>query len=271
MSNSNRRSLQIHIDFDPSPVLSTTVLVNGQPSARALISGDEFAQPWLPAFMAIARATYSHPSATPGDAGMIDDQITSPTPFQSTQPSVPPAPAPIQTIPPAAPMVAPPTAPSDDRPTKRTRRSPSISTEATTASAVDSNESIQDRTGKPTSIPPKSDLPSRRMAKLKALLVGLGNYRPGNNLEHSELVRQVSTPEGDQPAVGSMKQVGRLLSRMGSRSVTAGIIYILLSWNIFREEEQDLVLTKHVSPPIAAKEVSLRLDIYVLLLTGWTR
>ena len=244
---SNQRSLQVHLDFDPSPVLSTTVLVNGQPTARALFSEAEFAQPWLASLLAIADATHSHtsPASTLGLAS--EQEISEPGHALSTKA--------IRTAPQRPSISA--AAPDDSgmvvvRPSKRKRSQHSRN------NTTDTDGFFREIDVAP---PQKLDLPTRRMVKLKSLLFELGNYKPGNLNDYDELVIRLYCPEGDQPAAGSMKQVGRILGRMGSRSVTAGIIYTLLSWNIFREEEQSLIRTKHVPPPVAAKEVGLMQQI----------
>ena len=240
---SDRRSLQVHLDFAPSPVLSTTVLVNGQPTARALFSGSEFAQSWLASLLAIADATHPHtsPASTPG---LESQQNISKTGHALS----------TKAIRMASQRPSTSAAAAEDsgmvvvRPAKRKH----------------SQHSQNNTTGTDRGFcevaegpPQKLDLSTGRMVKLNSLLIELENYKPGNLHHYDELITRLYCRERDQPAAGSMKQVGCILGRMGSRYVTAGIIYTLLSWNIFREEEQSLIRTKHVPPPVAAKEVGL--------------
>lgn len=53
-----------------------------------------------------------------------------------------------------------------------------------------------------------------------------------------------------------MEHLGRLLGELGKLSNALGIIYSLLSWEVYRREEKRLVAEDNLSPKWAAKQVS---------------
>jgi hypothetical protein len=96
----------------------------------------------------------------------------------------------------------------------------------------------------------------KRTQKLKAQLQAIKDgYIPDKD-EFNDTVRQLyqHSSASSQP-VTSMEQLGRILGRLGNISSAVGIIYSLLSWEIFRWEEDRLVRDEGQALLVAAKQV----------------
>ena len=99
---------------------------------------------------------------------------------------------------------------------------------------------------------------NKRMKKLQLLLDCLRDHVVPAQQDHNDKVDKlysncVCSPG---PIPTSMEQFGQVLGRLGNLSSTLGVVYGLLSWEIFRREEERLVREERQSSNIAAKRVS---------------
>lgn len=99
---------------------------------------------------------------------------------------------------------------------------------------------------------------NKRMKKLQSLLACLRDHVIPAQQDHNDKVDKlysncVCSPG---PVPTSMEQFGQVLGRLGNLSSTLGVVYGLLSWEIFRREEERLVREERQSSNIAAKRVS---------------
>lgn len=96
----------------------------------------------------------------------------------------------------------------------------------------------------------------KRTLKLEAQLEAIKEgYIPDKD-EFNDTVRRLYQHSSTslQPAT-SIEQFGHILGRLGNISSTVGIIYSLLSWEIFRWEEERLVRDEGRALLVAAKQV----------------
>ena len=109
----------------------------------------------------------------------------------------------------------------------------------------------------------------KRMEKLQSLLKSIQDQdipvrrdhnEKVNNIYHSHLCSSYIKP-------ASLEHFGQLLGELGNVSNALGIVYGLLSWEVFRREEERLIREESLSPKWAAKRVSLCMDPALLLLT----
>ena len=92
--------------------------------------------------------------------------------------------------------------------------------------------------------------------KLKAKLKAIKDDIIPDRDEFNDTVRRLyQHSSASSQAVTSMEQFGYLLGRLGSVSSAVGMIYSLLSWEIFRWEEERLVRGEGRARLVAAKEV----------------
>ena len=104
----------------------------------------------------------------------------------------------------------------------------------------------------------KQRLPScKRMKKLKLILDNIRDYVVPAQQDHNEKVDKLYSNYvcSPGPVPTSMEQFGQLLGRLGNLSNTLGVVYSLLSWEIFRREEERLVQEERQPANIAAKRV----------------
>lgn len=119
------------------------------------------------------------------------------------------------------------------------------------------NSPLIDSSAMPSS--PRSII--KRTQKLEAQLEAIKDaYIPDKN-ELNDIVRRLyqHSSASLQP-VTSMEQFGHILGRLGNVSSTVGMIYSLLSWEIFRWEEDRLVQDQGRALLVAAKQVRRRID-----------
>lgn len=96
----------------------------------------------------------------------------------------------------------------------------------------------------------------KRTQKLEAQLEAIRDSDIPDRDEFNDTVRRLyrHSSASSQP-VNSMEQLGLLLGRLGNISSAVGIIYSLLSWEIFRWEEDRLVRDEGRALLVAAKQV----------------
>jgi hypothetical protein len=97
----------------------------------------------------------------------------------------------------------------------------------------------------------------KRMEKTEARLEAINNgYLPSKD-DHNHTVRRLyNEPSSASPQpVTSMEHFGRILGQLGNVSSVLGIIYSLLSWEIFRWEEERLIHNEGQALIMAAKRV----------------
>ncbi|KAL9117612.1 MAG: hypothetical protein Q9187_005847 [Circinaria calcarea] len=99
---------------------------------------------------------------------------------------------------------------------------------------------------------------TKRMRKLETLIDSIREHVKPSREEHNEKVINIYNSRicvsHIKPA--SMEHLGRLLGELGKLSNALGIIYSLLSWEVYRREENRLVAEENLSPKWAAKLVS---------------
>lgn len=96
----------------------------------------------------------------------------------------------------------------------------------------------------------------KRTQKLKAQLKAIKDDSIPDRNEFNDTVRRLyQHSSASSQAVTSMEQFGYLLGRLGSVSSAVGMIYSLLSWEIFRWEEERLVRDEGRARLVAAKQV----------------
>ena len=97
-----------------------------------------------------------------------------------------------------------------------------------------------------------------RMKKLQSLLDCLRDHVVPAQQDHNDKVDKLYSNYVCSPGTvpTSMEQFGQVLGRLGNLSNTLGVVYGLLSWEIFRREEERLVREERQSPNMAAKRVS---------------
>lgn len=100
----------------------------------------------------------------------------------------------------------------------------------------------------------------RRTQKLEAQLEAIKDGFIPDKDEFNDTVRRLYQHSSTslQPLT-SMEQFGHILGRLGNISSTVGIIYSLLSWEIFRWEEDRLVRDERRPLLVAAKQVRSRI------------
>ena len=96
----------------------------------------------------------------------------------------------------------------------------------------------------------------KRTQKLEAKLKAIkDNIIPDRNEFNDTIRRLYQHSSASSQAVTSMEQFGNLLGRLGSVSSAVGMIYSLLSWEVFRWEEKRLVRDEGRARLVAAKQV----------------
>ncbi|KAI9739230.1 MAG: hypothetical protein M1834_007443 [Cirrosporium novae-zelandiae] len=108
-----------------------------------------------------------------------------------------------------------------------------------------------------------------RMNKLKRSLESIRQAPVPTMRDHNEKVRSIYTRCKYSSAIvpQSPEEFGQLLGELGGVSSALGVVYGLLSWEVFRREEQRLVREEHLSPRWAAKRVSYDTKATLALLT----
>ena len=98
---------------------------------------------------------------------------------------------------------------------------------------------------------------NKRMKKLLLLVDSIRDYVIPSQQDHNEKVDKLYSSYvcslGPEPT--SMEQFGQMLGRLGNLSNTLAVVYGLLSWEIFRREEERLVREERQPSNIAAKRV----------------
>lgn len=228
----NKRRVQIQLEFEPLSSISSTVLVDGRPTAQALFSRAEFPKPWLSAILGIAQTTYASSSGA-GDNAYCSEYE------QGQAATMLPTPW-IQTIPDSIKLyenigggMTPPVHQS-------------------TLQGVSEDGGISDSS---IAMVQRPDQAARRMKKLRSTMQRLYGYVPRSMQEHGDIVRQLMSQDEEQPPCRNEAQLAGRLSQLGSRWGEIGTVHALLSWNIFRRVEEEMIRKKHMSPPMASKEV----------------
>ncbi|BCR85516.1 uncharacterized protein ACHE_20974S [Aspergillus chevalieri] len=117
----------------------------------------------------------------------------------------------------------------------------------------------------PTPSLAKSDLGLKRMKKLQDLLAMLFNHPISSVEDHNQQVEGLySGPRIPACPDVSIMQFAEVLGRLGNVSSTVGNVYGLLSWQIFKMEEDRLVHDEGLSPNFAAKQVTIVSSILIL-------
>ena len=112
--------------------------------------------------------------------------------------------------------------------------------------------------GAPTVPSPCSTI--RRTQKLGALLEAIKDGGIPDKIELNDTVRRLHQNSSAMPqSATSMEQFGHILGRLGNISSAVGIIYSLLSWEVFRWEEERLVKDEGRALLAAAKQVRYRI------------
>ena len=97
-----------------------------------------------------------------------------------------------------------------------------------------------------------------RLRKLEILLKEVEEQPIPSPRDHSEKVLRLTSnqdsPLDDTPM--SAEEFGQLLSRLGNVYSSAGVVYSLLSWEIYRWEEERLTQKENLPEIVAAKRVS---------------
>lgn len=110
---------------------------------------------------------------------------------------------------------------------------------------------------------------AKRANKLKECLKAIEQEYPPDKDGINDTVRQLYNEESaatpTSQVVTSIEQVGSILGQLGNISSKVGIVYNLLSWEVFRWEEQRLVLVEGQSSIVAAKRVSHKVPELVSL------
>lgn len=106
---------------------------------------------------------------------------------------------------------------------------------------------------------PRDIASQERNKKLEVLLAKLRDHAIPDRQEHNEKVQRLYSDQESRAEGGpiSFEQFGQLLGRLGDVCNTIGVLYSLLSWEIFRWEEERLVTSENVSELAAAKRVGL--------------
>ena len=96
----------------------------------------------------------------------------------------------------------------------------------------------------------------KRTQKLEALLEAIKDGDIPDKSEFNDTVRGLyQNSSVTSQSVTSMEQFGHILGRLGNISSAVGIIYSLLSWEVFRWEEERLVRDERRALLAAAKQV----------------
>jgi hypothetical protein len=101
------------------------------------------------------------------------------------------------------------------------------------------------------------DWSSKRMTKLQSLLTAICNHPVPTMLEHNDQVEGLyngSYLPSNLHGMSSVQFAGAL-SRLGNVSNTLGFIYGMLSWEIFKREEERVIREESLSSVLAAKKV----------------
>ena len=103
-----------------------------------------------------------------------------------------------------------------------------------------------------------NDTFTKRLRKLELLIESVRNYTKPSLEEHNEKVATLYNNSTYAPHLTptSMEQLGQVLGELGKLSNATGIVYSLLSWEVYRREEKRLVIEEKLSPKWAAKRVS---------------
>lgn len=103
-----------------------------------------------------------------------------------------------------------------------------------------------------------NDTFTKRLRKLELLIDSVRNYTKPSLEEHNEKVANLYSNSTYAPHLmpTSMEQLGQVLGELGKLSNAIGIVYSLLSWEIYRREEKRLIVEEKLSPKWAAKRVS---------------
>ena len=103
-----------------------------------------------------------------------------------------------------------------------------------------------------------NDTFTKRLRKLELLIDSIRNYTKPSREEHNQKVLNIYNSHTCAPQLKptSMEQLGQILGELGKLSNALGIIYSLLSWEVYRREEKRLVSEEKLSPKWAAKQVS---------------
>ncbi|KAJ5198562.1 uncharacterized protein N7498_007679 [Penicillium cinerascens] len=101
------------------------------------------------------------------------------------------------------------------------------------------------------------DWSSKRMTKLQNLLTAICNHPVPTISEHNGQVEGLYNGSCLPSTLHGMSSVqfAGALSRLGNVSNTLGFIYGMLSWEIFKREEERVIREENLSPVLAAKKV----------------
>ncbi|OJJ85725.1 uncharacterized protein ASPGLDRAFT_45739 [Aspergillus glaucus CBS 516.65] len=112
----------------------------------------------------------------------------------------------------------------------------------------------------PTPSLTKSDLGLKRMKKLQDLLAALFNHPISSVEDHNQQVEGLYSGSRITTCPNvSIMQFAEVLGRLGNVSNTVGNVYGLLSWQIFKMEEDRLVHDEGLSPNFAAKQMNKKM------------
>ncbi|KZF25349.1 hypothetical protein L228DRAFT_244165 [Xylona heveae TC161] len=106
------------------------------------------------------------------------------------------------------------------------------------------------------------DWSSKRMTRLQNQLSAICNQPTPAMAEHNAQVDGLYNGSYLTVPLHGMSSVqfARALSRLGNVSNTLGFIYGLLSWEIFKREEERIIKEERVSPVLAAKKVNRQMS-----------
>lgn len=115
-----------------------------------------------------------------------------------------------------------------------------------------------------TTAPSPSPLMIRRAQKLDAQLEAIdAGYIPDKD-QYNDVVRRLyQYSRAETGPMNSWKQFGHMLGRVGDISSAVGIVYSLLSWEVFRWEEDRLVQDEGKTLLAAAKSVIQCIALFV--------
>ncbi|MCJ1312674.1 hypothetical protein MMC25_006350 [Agyrium rufum] len=98
---------------------------------------------------------------------------------------------------------------------------------------------------------------AKRTQKLEAQLEAIQDISVPNKDEYNNTIQRLYQHSSTSAqSVTSMEQFGHILGQLGNISSAVGIIYSLLSWEIFRWEEERLVRDEGKALLVAAKQIN---------------
>ncbi|KAJ5834972.1 hypothetical protein N7447_000998 [Penicillium robsamsonii] len=106
------------------------------------------------------------------------------------------------------------------------------------------------------------DWSSKRMTKLQNFLTAICNHPIPTMSEHNGQVDGLYNGSCLPISLHGMSSVqfAGALSQLGNVSNTLGFIYGMLSWEIFKREEERVIREEHLSPVLAAKKVNRQMS-----------